>query len=710
MRLEPKVYFLGAGPGDPDLMTVKGRRILEAAEVVVFADSLISEEHLRFARPDAEIHRSSGLTLEQIAGILIDSVRAGRSVARLQSGDPSIYGAIHEQIAALRLAGIPFEIVPGVSAAFAAAAAVGAELTIPAVAQTVIFSRLANRTEGPSRDEVRALAAQSGTLVLFLSASVMGRVVAEVLAGGRPPETPCVVGYKVTWDDEIILRGTLATIAEQVRQARFTKQAIILIGDAVAERCTEDLRSSLYHPSHTHLFRDGRGGERGQNSTGTPTNTSEGREAGEHGERSDLPADARALGRSTSFPGSGPQAAGRAASASSASLEETSRPRGTNSPSPSDRQTETISPTIVAITRDGARLAGRLATAWPGSLAWVPERFLTAGEGFGAVLKPYTGGLREVVAREWVNGCPLVIVGALGIVVRTVGPLARDKRTDPAVVAIDDAGRFAISVLGGHLAGGNDLAARVAGILNAQPVITTASEGRDFIPLDLLGCCEGWALDATPEALRSVAAAAVNSETIGVWQSAGSREWRQRLSALHLRAFDSPDALAESGLPALAITERAVAALGPEAARAAAQRWIAYHPPVLVAGIGCSRGTPTGDIAAHLDAVLAEAGLSPQSLAAVASIDLKGDEAGIVAVAEERGLPFLTFAADDLAAVGGPNPSEAVRRAVGTPGVCEPAARLAAGGGPLLVTKQASARVTVAIARLASDAEDGAGG
>lgn len=253
--LDPKVYFIGAGPGDPDLITVKGRRILGAADVIVYADSLVSEAHTTFARASAEIHPSSSLTLEQIVVVLIDSVRAGRSVARLQSGDPSIYGAIHEQIACLRLAEIPFEIVPGVSSAFAAAAAVGAELTVPAVAQTVILTRLANRTRGPDRAELRSLAARRGTLVIFLSTAQMGRVVEELLAGGRPAETPVVVGYKVTWDDEIVLRGTLATIADQVRAARFTKQAIILVGDAVAERGTEELRSSLYDPSHTHLFR-----------------------------------------------------------------------------------------------------------------------------------------------------------------------------------------------------------------------------------------------------------------------------------------------------------------------------------------------------------------------------------------------------------------------------------------------------------------------
>ena len=253
--LEPRVYFIGAGPGDPDLMTVKGRRILEAADVIVYADSLVSEDHCRFAKPGAAIYPSAALTLEQIAAVLIESVRAGKSVARLQSGDPSIYGAIHEQITCLRQAGVPYEIVPGVSSAFAAAARIGAELTIPAVSQTVMLTRLAHRTRGPNRAELRALAGQPGTLVLFLSASVVNRVVEELLAGGRSPQTPCVVGYKVTWPDEIILRGTLATIGDQVRRAKFTKQAIILVGEAVADQGTEGLRSSLYDPAHTHLFR-----------------------------------------------------------------------------------------------------------------------------------------------------------------------------------------------------------------------------------------------------------------------------------------------------------------------------------------------------------------------------------------------------------------------------------------------------------------------
>ena len=257
------VYFIGAGPGAPDLITVRGRAILERADVVIYADSLVDPRLCDYARPDAEVCGSSSLTLEDICERMIGAAREGKLVARLQSGDPSVYGAIHEQIALLDEAGVNWSIVPGVSSAFAAAAALGVELTVPEVSQTIIFSRISGRASPvPEEEDLRGLAAHRASLVLFLSIVQIKRVVDELLAGGYGPETPVAVVHRVSWPDEAVLRGTLSDIAGRVREAQWNKQALILVGAALSDEIRGGgRRSRLYSAEYTHLFRRARASE-----------------------------------------------------------------------------------------------------------------------------------------------------------------------------------------------------------------------------------------------------------------------------------------------------------------------------------------------------------------------------------------------------------------------------------------------------------------
>jgi precorrin-4/cobalt-precorrin-4 C11-methyltransferase len=249
------VYFIGAGPGAPDLITVRGRDLIRIADLVIYADSLVDPRLCQYARPDAEVIGSSTLILEEILERMVTAARAGQVVARLQSGDPSIYGAIHEQIVRLDEAGVPWTIVPGVSSAFAAAAALGAELTVPEVAQSVIMTRVAGRASAvPEGENLRSMAAHCTSLVLFLSVNYITRVVRELLAGGYPIDTPVAVVHRVTWPDEEIIRGTLGDIACKARAAKWHKQALILVGPALAEGADER-RSRLYSGDYSHLFR-----------------------------------------------------------------------------------------------------------------------------------------------------------------------------------------------------------------------------------------------------------------------------------------------------------------------------------------------------------------------------------------------------------------------------------------------------------------------
>ena len=252
------VYFIGAGPGAPDLITIRGREILERADLVVYADSLVDPRMCDYARPGAEVVGSASLALEAICERMIAAAHNGGIVARLQSGDPSIYGAIHEQIRRLDEAGVAWTIVPGVSSAFAAAAALGVELTVPRVAQTVIFTRISGKASPvPSGEDLRSLAAHHTSLVLFLSIAHMTRVVKELLAAGYPSDTPAAALYRVSWPDEASLVGTLADIRAKVRAAKWTRQTLILVGPALDASAALGERSRLYSADYTHLFRKG---------------------------------------------------------------------------------------------------------------------------------------------------------------------------------------------------------------------------------------------------------------------------------------------------------------------------------------------------------------------------------------------------------------------------------------------------------------------
>lgn len=239
-----QVYFVGAGPGDIELLTVKAVRIVRQADVIIYADSLINPEIRTLAKEGAEIHRSASLSLEEITDIISSAVSQGKTVARLQSGDPAIYGAIHEQMTALDARGIACEIVPGVSSLFAAAAALKAELTVPEVTQTVIVTRMEGKTPVPAAERLRDLARHQCTLAIFLSVASIEAVIAELIEGGFRADTPAAVVYRASWEDEKIIRSPLGDLADRVKSAGIGKQALILVGNFLKESAAH--RSRLY--------------------------------------------------------------------------------------------------------------------------------------------------------------------------------------------------------------------------------------------------------------------------------------------------------------------------------------------------------------------------------------------------------------------------------------------------------------------------------
>ena len=255
-----KVYIVGGGPGDPELLTLKAKRIIESADLVIFADSLVPPEIVEFAKEGAQVIGSKELNLDEIMELELTAVHEGKIVARVQSGDPSIYGAILEQMRILDKEGIDYEIIPGVSAAFAAAAVLRSELTVPEKSQTVILTRMEGRVAMPEGEQLKDLAAHGCTMVIFLSITRMTKVVRELTSAGYTEDTPVAVVYRVGWPDELVIRGTLKDIAGKVRAAKITLQALIIVGDAVDPGLdAAGAGSHLYSSDYTHRYRKGSG-------------------------------------------------------------------------------------------------------------------------------------------------------------------------------------------------------------------------------------------------------------------------------------------------------------------------------------------------------------------------------------------------------------------------------------------------------------------
>ncbi|WP_027409798.1 precorrin-4 C(11)-methyltransferase [Anoxybacteroides tepidamans] len=253
-----KLYIVGAGPGDPELLTVKGLKLLQEADAIFYTDSLVNEALLHYAKPEADVFHTAGMYLEQIVHLMVERVKSGQKVVRLHTGDPSIYGATLEQIALLKKEQIDVEIVPGVSSVFAAAAAAEVELTVPDLTQTVILTRAEGRTPVPEKEKLEELAKHDCTLALFLSATLTKKVTKALIEAGWSEDTPVVVVYKATWPDQKVVRSTVRTLNEDMRANGIRKHALILAGraldPAIAER---SYRSKLYDKTFTHGYRQG---------------------------------------------------------------------------------------------------------------------------------------------------------------------------------------------------------------------------------------------------------------------------------------------------------------------------------------------------------------------------------------------------------------------------------------------------------------------
>lgn len=580
------IYFVGAGPGDPELISVKGARLLAEADCVIYAGSLVNAELLKYCKEGCEIYNSADLHLNEVIEIFKDFDKRGLNVVRLHTGDPALYGAIREQIDLLREAAIDFALCPGISSFSAAAAALECEYTLPEVSQSLIISRIAGRTPVPEKEALAKMAEHQTSMVLFLSAGHTKRVQEELLQGGYREDTPVAIVYKASWPEERVLRCQVSTLHETAEKAGIRNFALILVGDFLGD---DYAKSKLYDPDFATAFRD------------VSTANKEKIYLLSFSQQSHLTAQ-KALDILTSL--------GHACD----------------------------------LKRCGS---GQLN-------AWTLEHFAKAKA--------------------------LIYVGASGIAVRAIAPFVQAKTHDPAVLVIDEQGKYVIPLLSGHLGGANALARDLAEKLEAEAVITTATDRAGVFAIDDWTRSQGYYI-ANPEQIKHISSNLLAGKTLLVE------------SDFPLESELPPGLkLAEEGeVTDIYLTWRRLEEKNPQA--------LQIIVPSVQVGLGCKKGRERKIVEQVLAQACRNCDCHPLALAGFNSHELKKEEPGILELAESLNLPFRTYTAEELNEVEVRNlhHSDFVKSVTGTDNVSERSA-LRSGANTLLCPRFAEEGVTVALA------------
>ena len=594
------VHFVGAGPGACDLITVRGMNRIREADVIIYAGSLVNPELLSYAKVDCEIYNSAHMTLDEVVAVMREAEVAGKGTVRLHTGDSSVYGAIREQMDRLDECGIAYDVCPGVSAVFGAAASLACEYTLPDVTQTLILTRAEGKTPVPEKENLRSLAAHRASLVLYLSSGLARKVRQELLLGGYAEDTPVAVVYKATWPEEKIIRTTLAKLPEDMEAAGIMKTALIIVSPALGSVYE---KSRLYDAAFATEYR-------GATAIAFP-----------EGIRRVL---------------------------------------------------------LITCSVRGYETMQKLAMK------------LENISGAEIITKVKCEALPEVSMRETVKACvdtyfgqvdAIVFVTASGIAVRSVAEHLAHKSEDPAIVCMDECGKHVISLVSGHAGGANALTQMLADVMWATPVITTATDVEGQFSID------DYAREHNFVVTDWAKAKAISAEVLA---TGAEPVWIEE----PVVAQGEEKGACEIGSHQVIITPKDV----PVDAQT-----LQLIPRCIVAGVGCKKGTPVDKIEHAVQEAFAKAGLRMEALCAVASIDLKKEEAGLLEFCETRNVPFETYAAEELQAVPGTySASEFVSGVTGVDNVCERSAVKYASEygvkhGELLLRKQAQDGVTVAL-------------
>ncbi len=683
------VHFVGAGPGACDLITVRGMNRIKEADVIIYAGSLVNPELLSYAKADCEIYNSAHMTLEDVVSVMREAEAAGKGTVRLHTGDPSVYGAIREQMDLLDECGIAYDVCPGVSAVFGAAASLACEYTLPDVTQTLILTRAEGKTPVPEKENLRSLAAHRASLVLYLSSGLARKVRQDLLLGGYAEDTPVAVVYKATWPEEKIIRTTLAKLPEDMEAAGISKTALIIVSPALGN---DYEKSRLYDAAFATEYRGA-------------TEIA-------------FPAGIRRV------------------------LLITCSVRGYATMQKLAKKLENIS---------GAEI----------------------------ITKVKCEALPEASMKETVKACvdayfeqvdAIVFVTASGIAVRSVAEHLTHKSKDPAIVCMDECGKHVISLVSGHAGGANALTQMLADVMWATPVITTATDVEGRFSVDDYARKHNLVVTDWAKA-KAISAEVLATGAKPVWvdEATGSQEEEKnaceickvqkstgidgcenridrcenRVDGCESRVDGCENEVDrcenridgcenridgcknrvdgcenEIDVQKLQIGSHQVV-ITPQDVSVDAQT-LQLIPRCIVAGVGCKKGTSVDKIEHAVQDAFAKAGLRMEALCAVASIDLKKNEVGLLEFCETRKVPFKTYAAEELRAVPGIySASEFVSGVTGVDNVCErsavkyasehatnqgePLLGRQAKHGELLLRKQAYGGVTVALAYVCSE-------
>lgn len=639
------VHFVGAGPGACDLITVRGMNRIKEADVIIYAGSLVNPELLSYAKADCKIYNSAHMTLDAVVDVMREAEAAGKGTVRLHTGDPSVYGAIREQMDLLDEYGIAYDVCPGVSAVFGAAASLACEYTLPDVTQTLILTRAEGKTPVPEKENLRSLAAHRASLVLYLSSGLARKVRQELLIGGYEEDTPVAVVYKATWPEEKIIRTTLAKLPEDMEAAGITKTALIIVSPALGSIYE---KSKLYDAAFATEYRGA-------------TEIA-------------LPAGIRRV------------------------LLITCSVRGYATMQKLAKKLENIS---------GAEI----------------------------IAKVKCEALPEVSMKETVKACvdeyfeqvdAIVFVTASGIAVRSVAEHLTHKSKDPAIVCMDECSKHVISLVSGHAGGANALTQMLADVMWATPVITTATDVEGQFSID------DYAREHNLVVTDWAKAKAISAEVLAtgakpVWVDEAEVSQEEEKNACEICKEQKSTGIdvgkiendgcenridgcgirvdgCENGIDVLKLQIGSYqVVITPQDVSVDAQT-LQLIPRCIVAGVGCKKGMPVDKIEHAVQDAFAKAGLRMEALCAVASIDLKKEEAGLLEFCETRKVPFEAYTAEELQAVSGTfSASEFVTGVTGVDNVCERSAvkyasEHGANDGELLLRKQAQDGVTVALA------------
>ncbi len=643
------VHFVGAGPGASDLITVRGMNRIKEADVIIYAGSLVNPELLSYAKADCAIYNSAHMTLDAVVAVMREAETAGKITVRLHTGDPSVYGAIREQMDLLDEYGITYDVCPGVSAVFGAAASLACEYTLPDVTQTLILTRAEGKTPVPEKENLRSLAAHRASLVLYLSSGLARKVRQELLLGGYAEDTPVAVVYKATWPEEKIIRTTLAKLPEDMEAAGITKTALIIVSPALGSIYE---KSKLYDAAFATEYRGA---------------------------------------------------------------------------------TEIVLPAGIC------RVL--LITCSVRGYATMQKLAKKLGNISGAeiITKVKCEALPEVSMKETVKACvdeyfeqvdAIVFVTASGIAVRSVAEHLTHKSQDPAIVCMDECGKHVISLVSGHAGGANALTQMLADVMWATPVITTATDVEGQFSIDDYAREHNFVVTDWAKA-KTISAEVLATGAKPVWVDEAEKNAceickEQKSTGIDVGEIENDVCENEvdgcenrvdvcgnrNDVQRLKIGSYQVTVTPRDILTDA--KTLQLVPHCIVAGIGCKKGISADKINRAVQDAFAKAGLRMEALCAVASIDLKKEEAGLQEFCAARKVPFETYTAEELRAVPGTfSASEFVTGVTGVDNVCERSAvkfasehgvssgellRKQVNDGELLLRKQAHEGVTVALA------------